>query len=68
MPTRIKPKFWVSDKVVKMARAIPRMPNTFPWRAVTGELNPFKDRMKKIDATRYASATLFADTLYSLKP
>ena len=61
MQPTINAQFLVTVSVVRTAIAIPTIPNKLPRRAVSGELSPFKARIKKTDAIRYASATEFAD-------
>jgi hypothetical protein len=64
-PSTISIQFCVTDSVVSTAIAMPMMPNRLPLRALSGEDSPLRDRTKNTDATRYASATWFADIQFS---
>ena len=56
MPPIIITQFLVSVSVTDTAIAMPIMPNRLPRREVSGDDRPFNARMKKTEATRYASA------------
>tara|TARA_B100001964_G_scaffold172909_1_gene190435 strand:+ start:6529 stop:6669 length:141 start_codon:yes stop_codon:yes gene_type:complete len=42
-----------------MAIAIPKMPNKFPCRDVSGDDNPLKAKIKSIPETKYKDAAKF---------
>jgi len=50
----------LTASVVRMASAMPIIPNRLPRRALSGCDSPRSDRMKRMLASRYASATWFA--------